>query len=462
MSRDPRASTGAAGSRSGLLRRGDGIGRRRIAVSPATGAEQGGSYAARTRTEAVPDDALAVDLHGGPTRESGAMPGRGRHGWEPSAAAAAPGDAPRRPTLAASTRTVRSPLLRIPVALELTPSRVRRRDEHADGVGPVGPPRGRMSAIFLVVRRHVDHMLVRRAICRRCDSTPSLVPAAPAAPVVGRVSSASTAASPCACWRARPPPEETTPVATEPASTLTGDRAVRAPRAEGQWALGHTGAAQRLTRRSATTTAPTCATVSRPPTRRASARSIRATRAAHTRWWGYTSASPASTAAAPACSSRTGARRRVFTWAATADFPRGLRAIADVSQAYGRDTADITDRQNVHWIRVEVPSMAAGVRGSTTNEARGGHAARRARFVLSPASPTTRSSTARPRSRRSCAATRRRPRSPTRPQVQVRGPGHVAPRRVAHEVNDVFIGVVHPEHGPGFDVSTSAAACRPT
>ena len=40
--------------------------------------------------------------------------------------------------------------------------------------------------------------------------------------------------------------------------------------------------------------------------------------------------------------------------------PVQLRAIADVSQTYGRDTADITDRQNaqLHWIRIEdVPAI---------------------------------------------------------------------------------------------------------
>ena len=37
-----------------------------------------------------------------------------------------------------------------------------------------------------------------------------------------------------------------------------------------------------------------------------------------------------------------------------------LRTIADISTTYARDTADITDRQNIqlHWIRVEdVPAI---------------------------------------------------------------------------------------------------------
>ena len=53
-----------------------------------------------------------------------------------------------------------------------------------------------------------------------------------------------------------------------------------------------------------------------------------------------------------------------------------LRAIAHVSTTYGRDTADITDRQNIqlHWIRVEdVPAIWAALEavGLTTAEACG-------------------------------------------------------------------------------------------
>ena len=56
--------------------------------------------------------------------------------------------------------------------------------------------------------------------------------------------------------------------------------------------------------------------------------------------------------------------------------PEQLRAIADVSQTYARDTADITDRQNVqlHWVRIEdvtaIWQRLEGV-GLTTNEACG-------------------------------------------------------------------------------------------
>src|SRR6059058_1170432 len=44
-----------------------------------------------------------------------------------------------------------------------------------------------------------------------------------------------------------------------------------------------------------------------------------------------------------------------------------LRAIAHVSQRYGRDTADLTDRQNVqlHWVRIEdVPEIWRQLEGS--------------------------------------------------------------------------------------------------
>ena len=65
--------------------------------------------------------------------------------------------------------------------------------------------------------------------------------------------------------------------------------------------------------------------------------------------------------------------------------PDQLRAIADVSQTYARDPADITDRQNVqlHWIRIEdVPAIWQRLEsvGLSTNEARGDTPTRRARL----------------------------------------------------------------------------------
>lgn len=84
-----------------------------------------------------------------------------------------------------------------------------------------------------------------------------------------------------------------------------------------------------------------------------------------------------------------------------------LRVVGGISTEFGRDTADLTDRQNIqlHWIRVEdVPEIWRRLEsvGLSTTEACGDVP----RVILgSPwrASPPTSSSTRRPRSRRSSA-----------------------------------------------------------
>jgi len=134
-----------------------------------------------------------------------------------------------------------------------------------------------------------------------------------------------------------------------------------------------------------------------------------------------------------------------------------LRAIAEVSTRYARDTADITDRQNVqlHWVGIEdVPAIWARLEavGLSTAEACGDTP----RVVLG--SPVA-----------GVAADEIVDGTPAIEEITRRFVGDPAfsnlPRKfktavsgspradVAHEVNDVsFVGVVHPEHGPGFDV----------
>jgi sulfite reductase (ferredoxin) len=137
--------------------------------------------------------------------------------------------------------------------------------------------------------------------------------------------------------------------------------------------------------------------------------------------------------------------------------PEQLRAIAEVSQTYGRDTADITDRQNVqlHWIRIEdVPAIwqALEAVGLTTNEACGDTP----RVVLgSPvagvaADEILDGTPAIHEIVRRYVGDPRFSNLPRKFKSAVSG----SPRQdVAHEINDVsFVGVVHPEHGPGFDV----------
>jgi len=134
-----------------------------------------------------------------------------------------------------------------------------------------------------------------------------------------------------------------------------------------------------------------------------------------------------------------------------------LRAIADVSSTYARDTADITDRQNVqlHWVRIEdMPAIwerLEGV-GLSTTEACGDTP----RVILG--SPVA-----------GIAADEIIDGTPAIHEIRRRFIGDPAfsnlPRKfksavsgsaqqdVAHEVNDIsFVGVIGPDGAPGFDL----------
>jgi sulfite reductase (ferredoxin) len=132
-----------------------------------------------------------------------------------------------------------------------------------------------------------------------------------------------------------------------------------------------------------------------------------------------------------------------------------LRAIAEVSTRYGRDTADITDRQNIqlHWIRIEdmpaIWKIVEGV-GLSTTEACGDCP----RVILgSPVAGIAEAEVIDP-----TEAIR---------EIEARYIGDPElsnlPRKfktsiswlpdTPYEANDVsFVGVIHPEHGPGFDL----------
>lgn len=134
-----------------------------------------------------------------------------------------------------------------------------------------------------------------------------------------------------------------------------------------------------------------------------------------------------------------------------------LRTIAGISTEFGRDTADISDRQNIqlHWVRIEdvpeiwrrlesvglssaeacgdVPRVILGspVAGLAIDEIIDGTPAIEEilrRHLLDPAFSNL----------------------PRKFKSAISG----SPRLdVPHEINDVsFVGVEHPEHGPGFDV----------
>ncbi|MEU0534256.1 nitrite/sulfite reductase [Amycolatopsis tolypomycina] len=132
-----------------------------------------------------------------------------------------------------------------------------------------------------------------------------------------------------------------------------------------------------------------------------------------------------------------------------------LTVLGEISQQYARDTADITDRQNIqyHWIRIEdVPTIWAKLEnaGMTTMEACGDSP----RVILG--SPVA-----------GIAAAEVIDGTPAIDEIKRRYIGKPEyanlPRKfktaisgqpdVAHEIHDVaFVGVDHPEHGPGFDV----------
>jgi sulfite reductase (ferredoxin) len=134
-----------------------------------------------------------------------------------------------------------------------------------------------------------------------------------------------------------------------------------------------------------------------------------------------------------------------------------LRVIGQISVEFGRDTADVTDRQNVqlHWIRIEdVPEIWRRLEavGLHTTEACGDCprviigspvAGIAADEIIDP-SPAIRDIVER------YIGDPQFSNLPRKFKTALTGmPDH----DVAPEVNDVaFVGVVHPEHGPGFDL----------
>jgi sulfite reductase (ferredoxin) len=134
-----------------------------------------------------------------------------------------------------------------------------------------------------------------------------------------------------------------------------------------------------------------------------------------------------------------------------------LRAIGEISQEYARGTADITDRQNIqlHWVRIEdVPAIWEKLEsvGLSTTEACGDTP----RVIMG--SPVA-----------GIAEDEIIDGTPAVEEIHERYIGSPEfsnlPRKfksavsgsplqdVVHEINDIaFVGVEHPDHGPGFDL----------
>ena len=181
------------------------------------------------------------------------------------------------------------------------------------------------------------------------------------------------------------------------------------------------------------------------------------------RWWGlYTQRKPGHRRRQDRHPGAGGARRQVLHAAGphrrrSADHRRSCASIArGLRGRTRRDTADLTDRQNIqlHWIRIEdVPGdLASGSRPSGCPPPRRAATARAsssARPVAGIAADEIIDAT--PAIEEIVDALHRRP-GVLQPAAQVQDRDLRASRRtdVAHEINDIaFVGVVHPEHGPG-------------
>jgi sulfite reductase (ferredoxin) len=134
-----------------------------------------------------------------------------------------------------------------------------------------------------------------------------------------------------------------------------------------------------------------------------------------------------------------------------------LRVIGEVSRDYARDTADVTDRQNVqlHWIRIEdMPAIWEKLEavGLYTTEAcgdcprvvLGSPVAGIAADEIIDGTPAIWEIVER------YIGSKEFSNLPRKFKTAISG----SPRHdVVHEINDIaFVGVNHPEHGPGFDL----------
>lgn len=138
-----------------------------------------------------------------------------------------------------------------------------------------------------------------------------------------------------------------------------------------------------------------------------------------------------------------------------------LRCLADISQEFARGTSDITDRQNIqyHWIRVEdVPEIwrrldevgldTVSACGDVPRVILGSPVAGAAADEILDPTPAIEALKAEVRTLEFSNLPRKYKTAVT---------GHPS-LDVAHEINDCsFVGVVHPELGPGYDLWVAGA-----
>ncbi|HEY3528001.1 MAG TPA: nitrite/sulfite reductase [Nocardioides sp.] len=132
-----------------------------------------------------------------------------------------------------------------------------------------------------------------------------------------------------------------------------------------------------------------------------------------------------------------------------------LRVLGELSQDYARDTADITDRQNIqyHWIRIEdVPTIWSRLEevGLTTMEACGDSPRGMLGSAVAgiAAAEVLDASSALAEIRRRYIGDPKYANLPRKFKTAISGLTDIV-----HELNDIsFVGVEHPEHGPGLDL----------
>ncbi|MBP2474100.1 sulfite reductase (ferredoxin) [Crossiella equi] len=132
-----------------------------------------------------------------------------------------------------------------------------------------------------------------------------------------------------------------------------------------------------------------------------------------------------------------------------------LRVLGEISQTYARDTADITDRQNIqyHWIQIEdVPTIWEKIEavGLSTTEACGDSP----RVVLGSPVAGISSEEVIDGTPAITEIVKRYIGDPRYSNLPRKFKSAISGvQDVAHEINDIsFVGVDHPEHGPGFDL----------